>query len=77
LSSVTTIQLIANQRTENTMTASGLPIHLIGVYQDAFMRKAGPDGSVDSSQVSGIMKSIGQNPSDAEIQVQYMASKIS
>jgi len=32
------------------------------------MRKAGPDGSVDSSQVSGIMKSIGQNPSDAEIQ---------
>ena len=39
-------------------------------------RKAGPDGSVDSSQVSGIMKSIGQNPSDAEIQVQHMASKI-
>ena len=35
------------------------------------LRKAGPDGSVDSSQVSGIMKSIGQNPSDAEIQVNY------
>jgi len=67
--------LIRGQRTlqeyfsiENIMTASGLPIHLIGIYQDAFMRKAGPDGSVDSSQVSGIMKSIGQNPSDAEIQ---------
>ena len=32
-------------------------------------RKAGPDGSVDSTKVSGIMKSIGQNPSEAEIQV--------
>ena len=35
------------------------------------IRNAGSDGSVDSSQVSGIMKAIGQNPSDAEIQVQY------
>ena len=69
------------------MAASGLPIHLIGLYQDAFMklvdentldfssnieffdRKAGPDGSVDSSKVSSIMKAIGQNPSEAEIQV--------
>jgi len=50
------------------MTSSGLPIHLIGLYQDAFMKKAGHDGSVDSSQVSSIMKSIGQNPSEAEIQ---------
>ena len=33
------------------------------------IRNAGSDGSVDSSQVSGIMKAIGQNPSDAEIQV--------
>lgn len=32
------------------------------------IRNAGSDGSVDSSQVSGIMKAIGQNPSDAEIQ---------
>ena len=32
-------------------------------------RKAGPDGSVDSSKVSIIMKTIGQNPSEAEIQV--------
>merc|ERR1711915_1025997 len=31
-------------------------------------RVAGPDGSVDSSQVSSIMKAIGQNPSEAEIQ---------
>ena len=35
------------------------------------IRNAGSDGSVDSSQVSGIMKAIGQNPSDAEIQVEY------
>lgn len=34
-----------------------------------YLRKAGPDGSVDSSKVSSIMKSIGQNPSEAEIQV--------
>ena len=34
-----------------------------------FPRKAGSDGSVDSSQVSSIMKTIGLNPSDAEIQV--------
>ena len=33
------------------------------------VRKAGPDGSVDSSKVSSIMKTIGQNPSEAEIQV--------
>merc|ERR1712126_406184 len=51
-----------------TMAASNLPVHLIGLYQDQFMKVAGPDGSVDCSQVSGIMKSIGQNPSDAEIQ---------
>merc|ERR1712098_730207 len=35
---------------------------------DAFMRLASEDGSVDSSQVSSIMRAIGQNPSDAEIQ---------
>merc|ERR1712154_437399 len=50
------------------MAASDLPIHLIGMYQDAFMKKAGPDGSVDSTQVSSIMRAIGQNPSEAEIQ---------
>merc|ERR1712215_88418 len=51
-----------------TMAASNLPVHLIGLYQDQFMKVAGPDGSVDSSQVSSIMKAIGQNPSEAEIQ---------
>ena len=34
-----------------------------------FGREARGDGSVDSSQVSSIMKAIGQNPSEAEIQV--------
>ena len=32
-------------------------------------RTAGQDGSVDSTKVSSIMKAIGQNPSEAEIQV--------
>jgi len=36
--------------------------------QTILCRVAGPDGSVDSSQVSSIMKAIGQNPSEAEIQ---------
>merc|ERR1711953_929172 len=51
-----------------SMAATGLPITLIGIYQDAFMREARGDGSVDSSQVSSIMRAIGQNPSEAEIQ---------
>merc|ERR1712119_266203 len=50
------------------MAATGLPIALIGIYQDAFLREARGDGSVDSSQVSSIVKAIGQNPSEAEIQ---------
>merc|ERR1719461_1228456 len=50
------------------MTAAALPIDLIGIYQDAFIKEAREDGSVDSSQVSRIMKAIGQNPSEAEIQ---------
>merc|ERR1719362_2597202 len=50
------------------MAATGLPIALIGIYQDAFLREARGDGSVDSSKVSIIMKTIGQNPSEAEIQ---------
>merc|ERR1711953_980287 len=51
-----------------SMAATGLPINLIGIYQDAFLREARGDGSVDSSQVSSIMRAIGQNPSEAEIQ---------
>jgi len=50
------------------MASEKIPIQLIGMYQDAFMRSAGSDGSVDSSQVSAIMRSLGQNPSEAEIQ---------
>merc|ERR1711893_507360 len=50
------------------MAAEKLPSHLIAIYQDAFMRVAGTSDSVDSSQVSTIMKSVGQNPSEAEIQ---------
>merc|ERR1711953_751069 len=51
-----------------SMAATGLPISLIGIYQDAFMREARGDGSVDSCQVSSIMRQLGQNPSEAEIQ---------
>merc|ERR1712243_23343 len=54
---------------DNTdMAAHNLPIHLIGVYQDQFCKVAGEDGSVDSSQISSIMRALGQNPSEAEIQ---------
>merc|ERR1711872_1121888 len=52
----------------DSMASHNLPIHLIGLYQDQFGRVAGEDGSVDSSQVSSIMRAIGQNPSEAEIQ---------
>jgi len=50
------------------MAATNLSIQLIGIYQDAFMHVSGPEGAVDSSQISRIMKALGQNPSDAEIQ---------
>merc|ERR1711983_21779 len=53
---------------ESEMASEKLPTHLIGLYQDAFMREAGSEGSVASSQVSSIMKSVGLNPSEAEIQ---------
>merc|ERR1712088_1262213 len=53
---------------DSRMASEKLPIKLIGIYQDAFMREAGSEGSVDSSQVSSIMKSVGLNPSEAEIQ---------
>eukprot|EP00091_Calanus_sinicus_P022478 TRINITY_DN713_c0_g1_i2.p1 TRINITY_DN713_c0_g1~~TRINITY_DN713_c0_g1_i2.p1 ORF type:complete len:150 (-),score=64.00 TRINITY_DN713_c0_g1_i2:90-539(-) len=49
------------------MASEKLPLNLIGVYQDAFNRTAGEDGSVDSTGVSTIMRSVGQNPSEAEI----------
>ena len=39
------------------------------IHIHPFCRVAGSEGSVDSSQVSSIMKAIGQNPSEAEIQV--------
>ena len=54
------------------MASEKLPVQLIGLYQDAFMRVAGNEGSVESSQVSSIMKSVGLNPSEAEIQVAIM-----
>merc|ERR1711997_111608 len=50
------------------MAAHNLPMHLIGIYQDQFCKVAGEDGSVDSSQISIIMRALGQNPSEAEIQ---------
>merc|ERR1719291_854175 len=45
-----------------------LSIEAIGLYQDAFSRFCSKDGSVSSSQVSGVMRQLGQNPSEAEIQ---------
>merc|ERR1712228_797528 len=55
-------------RKEGQMAAKGLSIQQIGQFQDAFMRLASDDGSVCSAQVSSIMRSLGQNPSEAEIQ---------
>merc|ERR1739838_41861 len=50
------------------MAVDKIPIQMIGIYQDAFNRVARADGSVDSGGVSCIMRSVGQNPSEAEIQ---------
>merc|ERR1711892_40525 len=49
------------------MASEKLPLAQIGIFQDAFNRTAKEDGSVDSTGVSAIMRSIGQNPSEAEI----------
>jgi len=48
--------------------AERLPIELVGKYMDSFNQVCDTDGSVASYQVSGIMRSLGQNPSEAEIQ---------
>merc|ERR1712080_29587 len=40
----------------------------VGKYMDSFNQVCDGDGSVASSQVSAIMRSFGQNPSEAEIQ---------
>eukprot|EP00092_Neocalanus_flemingeri_P068445 GFUD01083663.1.p1 GENE.GFUD01083663.1~~GFUD01083663.1.p1 ORF type:complete len:150 (-),score=49.87 GFUD01083663.1:52-501(-) len=50
------------------MAAGSLSIEQIGTYQDAFNKYCGPDGSCTSALVSSIMRSMGQNPSEAEIQ---------
>merc|ERR1712106_610381 len=49
------------------MASEKLPLAQIGIFQDAFNRTAKEDGSVDSIGVKTIMRSIGQNPSEAEI----------
>merc|ERR1712212_824510 len=48
--------------------AERLPLELIGQYQDAFQQFCDEPGRVTSTQVSGIMRVFGQNPSNAEIQ---------
>jgi len=48
------------------MASEKLPLNLIGIYQDAF-NSAAIGGSVDSTGVKTIMRSVGQNPSDAEV----------
>merc|ERR1712183_384652 len=49
------------------MAAGSLSTELFGLNQDAFNNFCGPDGSCTSALVSSIMRSIGQNPSEAEI----------
>merc|ERR1712121_603565 len=49
------------------MASETLPIHMIGLYQDAFNSAAKGTGSVDASGVGAVMRSVGQNPSEAEI----------
>ena len=51
------------------MSSDKLSTSLIGKYQDAFTRFSGKDGSVTSNKVSSILKTLGQNPSEAEVQV--------
>jgi len=51
------------------MAADHLDCESIGRYQDAFVKfDADADGVVTSVEVGQIMRSIGQNPSEAEIQ---------
>jgi len=46
-----------------------MSIELIGLYQDAFVKyDTDCDGVVTSVEVGSIMRAIGQNPSEAEIQ---------
>merc|ERR1712126_247311 len=47
--------------------AERLPIELVGKYMDSFNQVCDTDGSVASYQVSGIMRSLGQNPSEAVV----------
>jgi len=51
------------------MAAGSLTNEQIGAFQDAFNKFCGADGSCHSASVSSIMRSLGQNPSEAEIQV--------
>ena len=44
-------------------------VYILKVTPPYFLRAAKKDGSVDSSGVSTIMRSVGQNPSEAEIAV--------
>jgi len=50
------------------MAAGSLTNEQIGAFQDAFNKFCGADGSCHSASVSSIMRSLGQNPSEAEIQ---------
>merc|ERR1712106_941094 len=51
-----------------TMAAGSLSNEQIGAFQDAFNKFCGADGSCTSASVSSIMRPLGQNPSEAEIQ---------
>ena len=52
------------------MAGDILTAEQIGMYQDAFVKfDTDRDGVVTSKEIGLIMKYVGQNPSDAEIQV--------
>jgi len=69
-----TCDLCDNQPCTVTMASDHLSSLQIGQFQDAFQQfDTDQDGQVSSREVGYIMRSVGQNPSEAEIQDMVMA----
>merc|ERR1711997_1198466 len=62
------VQRGSRQLNSNKMYQDVLTIEQIGQYQDAFKGFCTTDGSCTSSQIGPIMRTFGQNPSEAVIQ---------
>merc|ERR1712066_758269 len=62
------VQRGSGQLNSNKMYQDVLTIEQIGQYQDAFKGFCTVDGSCTSSQIGPIMRTFGQNPSEAVIQ---------